>query len=74
MRTNQKVSITVFLIGLAAFFYFGSEMLANHTNWNEFKTPAGVGEIFGLLSSVTAVIAGALGIDVPSLLTSMRKK
>jgi hypothetical protein len=63
METRQKIAITVFITGLAAFFYFGSEMLVRHTAWTDFQTPVGVADIFGLMSSVTLAIAGALGIN-----------
>lgn len=67
LKTSQKISIPLFVIAMVAFFYFGSEMLKNHTNWNDFQTPAGVGEIFYLFASVFASIGAALGIDVSSL-------
>ena len=67
MQTRQKIALTVFLAGLASFFYFGSGILSKHTAWTDFQTPAGVGEIFGLGFSVVVTIAGALGINVIDL-------
>lgn len=64
MNNTQKVSAVVFVAGLVVFFYFGAEMLARHTAWTDFQTPAGVSDIFGLFASVTAAIGGALGINV----------
>lgn len=67
MKTSQKVSVTVFICGLAAFFYYGKEILLKHTAWTDFQTPAGVGDIFGLFFSVTLAIGGALGINIFSI-------
>jgi hypothetical protein len=64
MKTQQKIALTVFFVGMSAFFYFGKEMLTNHTAWTDFQTPAGVGEIFGLFFSVVVAIGGALGVNV----------
>jgi len=73
VQTRQKVALTVFLAGLAAFFYFGSGILAKHTAWTDFQSPAGVGEIFGLGFSVVVTIGGALGINVIDLLRKVTK-
>lgn len=65
----QRLSIVVLLTGLASFFYFGGELLLRHSSWAEFRTPAGVGELFGLGFSVVVAVAGALGIKPDSLLS-----
>jgi len=62
--THQRGYLAVFIIAAAAFFYFGGEMLARHSDWNEFSTPAGVGEIFGLLASTFGTVGAALKIDL----------
>lgn len=72
MERQQQGWIVVFVIAAAAFFYFGGEMLGNHSDWAEFKTPAGVGEIFGLFASVLGVVAAALKIDLPNLLAFLK--
>ncbi len=74
ISTSQKVSGIVFIAGLFTFFYFGSEMLAKHTAWTDFKTPVGVGDIFGLFASVTASIGGALGVNVSKMLNYFGSK
>lgn len=72
MQTNQKWILLVFVSGLGAFFYFGSEMLVKHTAWTEFQTPAGMADIFGLLASVTATVGAALGLDVANLVKRIK--
>lgn len=72
MNRAQQGWIVTFVVAAAAFFYFGGEMLSNHTDWAEFKTPAGVGEIFGLFASVLGVVAAALKIDLPNLMSFLR--
>lgn len=66
-QTGQRVSVVVFVSAAVAFFYFGGEMLARHTAWAEFQTPAGVGDICGLFASVGVVVAAALKIDIGGL-------
>ena len=61
---QQRGYLAIFIIAAAAFFYFGGEMLKNHTSWNEFSTPAGVGEVFGLFASTLGVVAAALKLDL----------
>lgn len=62
--THQRGYLAVFIIAAAAFFYFGGEMLAKHTAWSDFQTPAGVGEVFGLLGSTCGAVGAALKIDL----------
>jgi len=61
---KQNISLAVLISGIGSFFWFGSEILARHTSWVEFQTPAGVGEIFGLFFSVIAAVGAALGVDL----------
>ena len=72
MDRSQQGWLVVFVVAAATFFYFGGEMLASHTDWAEFKTPAGVGEIFGLFASVLGVAAAALKIDLPNLINMLK--
>jgi len=60
---GQKLAMTALLIGGTSFFYFGAEILARHTSWTDFQTPAGVGEVFGMLASTLAAVTGALGLN-----------
>lgn len=69
---KQNGWIVGFLIAAGVFFYFGGEMLAKHTAWSDFQSPAGVGEIFGLLGSVVGAVGTALKIDLPSLLSRVK--
>jgi hypothetical protein len=71
---QQKLSIIVFIAGLAAFFYFGQEVLAKHTDWNSFSTPVGMSDIFGVGLGVTGAVGGALGINITGIVKSMRKQ
>ena len=64
---KQRSYLAIFIIAGAAFFYFGGEMLKNHTAWSEFSTPAGVGEVFGLLASTLGTVGAALKIDLDFL-------
>ena len=74
MTNGQRVWLSVFLVGLGAFFYFGGEILARHSDWAEFRTPAGVGEVFGLGASVVMAIAGALGLKTELVTQFFRRK
>ena len=71
MKSSQKAWIVLFLVGAAAMFYFGQHILIKHSDWAEFKTPAGMAYIFELGFSVTGTIAGALKIDLPGLMSSL---
>lgn len=62
--TKQRSSIAIFIVAGVAFFYFGGEMMAKHSNWADFATPPGVGEIFGLLASTLGAVGAALKIDL----------
>lgn len=72
MERAQQGWIVVFLIGAGVFFYQGGEMLATHTAWSDFRTPAGVGEVFTLLGAVVVAVAAALKIDLPNLISFVK--
>lgn len=72
MNKTQQGWGLLLLVALAVFFYQGGEMLAEHSDWSDFKTPAGVGEVFTLLAAVVGAVAAALKIDLPNLLRAMR--
>lgn len=71
-ETTQTRWMVVFVLAAGAFFYFGSEILMKHTDWGDFKTPPGVGEIFGLFASVSFVVAAALNIDILTFINRLR--
>lgn len=70
---GQGKWVVLLLVAAAVFFYQGAEMLAQHSDWTDFKTPAGVGEIFTVLAAVVAAVAAALKIDL-GLLSAWTKK
>lgn len=72
MERAQQGWIVIFLIAAAVFFYQGGEMLAAHSDWADFKTPAGVGEVFTLLAAVIGAVAAALKIDLPNLISFVK--
>lgn len=72
MNRAQQGWVLLLLVAAAVFFYQGGEMLASHSDWGEFKTPAGVGEIFTLLAAVIGALAAALKIDLPNLMRMVR--
>lgn len=62
---NQKFSISLFFGGLPTFLLTAGEILKLHKDWSEFVTPSGMGHLFILGSSFTAMLIGALGIQLP---------
>jgi hypothetical protein len=73
MDKKQTFFILVFVSGLGAFFYFGSEVLAKHSDWNSFSTPMGMSDIFRVLASVTATVGAALGINLSEIIKGLKK-
>jgi hypothetical protein len=63
---NQKVSWALLIGGLAFFLGQSAELLAKHSTWNELMTPASTADMLRLFATVIPMIAGALGINMPS--------
>lgn len=63
---NQKFSIALFASGLPTFIYTMQHVLHQHTSWNEFATPAGLGDALAAGGSFVSLIIGALGIRLGS--------
>ena len=74
MNRAQQGWLLFLLVAAAVFFYQGGEMLAQHSDWSDFRTPAGVGEVFTLLAAVIGAVAAALKIDLPHVLTVFKQK
>lgn len=72
MNRAQQGWIVVLLMAAAVFFYQGGEILAQHSDWADFRSPAGVGEVFTLLAAVIGAVAAALKIDLPNLLAFLK--
>ena len=70
---GQGKWLLLLLIAAAVFFYQGGEMLAQHSEWADFRTPAGVGELFTLCAAVIGAVAAALKINLPALLASVTR-
>lgn len=66
LPTHQRVWGGVLVIALAALFYSAHDMLSKHTTWNDFSTPAGVGEVFWCFFVVALAVAAALKIEIPA--------
>jgi hypothetical protein len=61
----QKMSLTGFFTGLVAFIGAASEVVHEHTQWNDFLTPFGVLHILVIGAAFVVMIAGALGVQLP---------
>lgn len=62
---NQKLSLSLFFGGLAAFLSGLSELFTSHETWLSLTTTASVGHIMYLTSTFCMTIAGALGTQLP---------
>jgi hypothetical protein len=62
---NQKFSITLFAAGLPMFLLECGHMVRQHCAWAEFTTTEGVSDLFVLGAAFSALVVGALGIQLP---------
>lgn len=72
MDTGEKSAFVIFLVGVVALCYQTAEMLAQHTDWNYFSTPPGVGEIFFTIAVALGTIIAALYVDPAKVLDLIR--
>lgn len=63
--TMQNLSIATFMGGLTTFLGTAAEILSQHAAWSDFTTPRGIAHLLLLGASFTALVAGALGIQLP---------
>lgn len=73
MNKDRGLALVV-LAGLTGVLYQLQEILQQHSTWTDFRTPAGVGEIIFAVFCGLVAVGAALGIDLPSLAQSFRKK
>lgn len=70
---KDRGAFTGVILFTAAFLWQLQELLKKHTDWDQLRTPPGVGEIvFAMLMGVLAVGAAA-GLNVTSLIRSFRE-
>lgn len=76
MSSGEKVkmggALSAVFVGWVAFIYQMSEMLAKHTDWNQFRTPPGVSEILTAMFFALLAFGGALFADFEKLLALIK--
>lgn len=70
---NQKLAWSMIGVGLSVFLAQFAELLHAHSSWAELTTPASVGEMMVLVSSLLPTIAGAFGIRLESQALKSKK-
>lgn len=71
---GNKAPLAALLSGLIVFLYQLGEILAKHSLWAEFRTPAGVGEICVASAAALVAFGGALFTDFSKLIDALRRK
>lgn len=73
-KMKDRTLATACLAFSIAFIYQLSEILKRHSEWSEFRVPAGVGEILFALVCGLMALATALGMDLDSLIKGFTKR
>ncbi len=62
---NQKLSLSLFFGGLAAFLTSLGEFFSSHQTWTSMSAPSEVGHIILMTATFCMTVAGALGTQLP---------
>lgn len=62
---NQKLSLSLFFGGLAAFLTSLGEFFSAHETWHSMSAPNEVGHIILMTATFCMTVAGALGTQLP---------
>lgn len=71
---GNKAPVAALLSGLVVLLYQLGEILAKHSLWAEFRTPAGVGELCVCLAAALVAFGGALFTDFGKLMDAVRRR
>ena len=62
---NQKISLVLFITGLAGYLGSLSEYFSLHDSWKSMTTPHEVASLLSMIVTFLMTIAGALGTQLP---------
>jgi hypothetical protein len=71
---KDRILVVAFFAFALTFGWQMKEILSNHACWCDFKTPPGVGEVVGAITTAFGAMAAALGINVSNLVSGFMSK